>query len=90
MMVSNGFKCVPQEAILFMIEPGDLLCIAKISGLYDGDESKYVYDHCKRSVGIIDLSDVALMIAWHDAEWRIQILSKHGVGFVTPNRITKL
>lgn len=90
MMVSNGFKCVPQEAILFMIEPGDLLCVAEISGLYDGDENKYVHDRWKRSIGIINLTDVALMISWHADEWRIQILSKHGVGFVTPNRITKL
>lgn len=73
-----------------MIEPGDLLCIAKISGLYDGDDSKYVYDRWKRSVGVIDLTDVVLMIAWHDAEWRIEILSKHGVCFVTPTRISKL
>lgn len=89
-MVLRGYMATRQNMFNVMIEPGDLLCIAKMSGIYDGDENKYVYDHLKRCVGMIDLSDVALMIAWHDAEWRIQILSKHGVVFLTPNRITKL
>ena len=66
------------------------MCIAKISGLYDGDETKHVYDHHKRSVGVINLTDVALMLAWHADEWRMEILSKHGVGFVTPNRMSKI